>query len=123
MDFRSHRLAKGGWTAVNNFRKIHSETAKKSKYASVVKTAEDIEREANQTEQAMDEDSSEEEVQVAESKAKKEYTIDDIMQLDTKLSISKKKKTPVDNKSRGIKKEKKKVQAKKSKKIIKFWWW
>lgn len=70
----------------------------------------------------MDEDSSEEEVQVVQSKSKKDYSIDDIMQLDSKLSISKKKQAPVpmDNKSRGIKKERKKVQAKKSKKIVKF---
>jgi hypothetical protein len=42
MDFRSHRMALGGFTAVNNFRKIHSENAKKSKYESVVKTSEQL---------------------------------------------------------------------------------
>jgi hypothetical protein len=36
-------MAMGGLTAVNNFRKIHSENAKKSKYASIVKTAEELE--------------------------------------------------------------------------------
>lgn len=44
MDFRSHKMAKGGWTGMHNFRKIHSEKSKKSKYASVVKTEEDLEK-------------------------------------------------------------------------------
>ncbi|CDW87144.1 UNKNOWN [Stylonychia lemnae] len=121
MDFRSHKMAKGGWTGVNNFRKIHSENAIKSKYESVVKTNEDLERDAQNKEQQMESDS-EEEVQVAQSKAKKNYTIDDIMQLDSKLSIGKKKKqaAPALQASNPVKKEKKKVFSKKSKKIIKF---
>jgi hypothetical protein len=40
----------------------------------------------------MESDDSEEEVQASASKAKKNYTIDDIMQLDSKLNIGKKKK-------------------------------
>jgi len=40
-------MAKGGFTAMHNFRKIHSENAKKSKYASIVKTIEDLEAEKN----------------------------------------------------------------------------
>lgn len=40
MDFRSHKMAKGGYAATNVFRKHLSETAQKSKYVGVVKTAE-----------------------------------------------------------------------------------
>ncbi len=126
MDFRSHRMAKGGWTAVNTFRKIHSENAKQSKYISVVKTAEELEAEARNAEARMEEDSESDDdnqVQVAQSRSKKDYTIDDIMQLDSKLSLGKKKgqAVPMQTDSKGIKKkEKKKVQAKRSKKIIKF---
>jgi len=43
MDFRSHKMAKGGWTGVNNFRKIHSKNAIKSKFESIVKTNEMLE--------------------------------------------------------------------------------
>lgn len=82
-----------------NFRKIHSENAKKSKYESVVKTKEDLEKEEydnlNNADMQDDSDEEEEQQQVATSKAagkKKNYTIDDIMQLDTKLSIGNKKK-------------------------------
>ena len=45
MDFRSHKMAKGGWTGMYNFRKMHSETAKRSKYESIVKTREELDRE------------------------------------------------------------------------------
>lgn len=69
----------------------------------------------------MDEESSEEEEkpQVAKSK---QYTVDDIMSLGSKLNISKKKKNtvPVQENSKFIKKEKKKRHAKKSQKIVKF---
>jgi hypothetical protein len=63
-----------------------------------------------------DESSSDDEVKVVQSRSKKDYTIDDIMQLDN-ITIGKKK---VQQESKAIKKPKKKVQAKKSKKIIKF---
>lgn len=127
MDFRSHKMAKGGWTGMYNFRKIHSESAQKSKYPTVVKTKEDLEREEQEQSEAMEE--SEEEVQVATSKpavakgGKKAYSIDDIMHLDSQLTIGKKKKQAavvVAAKEENKKKEKKKVFTKKSKKIIKF---
>jgi hypothetical protein len=51
MDFRSHKMARGGWTGVHNFRKIHSKTATKSKYESIVKTTEDLERDEQNQEQ------------------------------------------------------------------------
>eukprot|EP00347_Sterkiella_histriomuscorum_P023071 403336062 len=126
MDFRSHKMAKGGWTGMYNFRKMHSATAKRSKYESIVKTQEELDREEIEREnhQDMEDESSEEEVApvVVTSKAKKDYSIDDIMQLESKLSIGKKKKqTPVvAATSNPVKKEKKKVFSKKSKKIIKF---
>lgn len=132
-DFRSHKMAKGGWTGMYNFRKIHSENAHKSKYPTVVKTKEDLEKEEIEQEHNQDmedEESEEEKVQVATSKAAKKdkksnaYTIDDIMELDSKLTIGKKKKQSapvvVAKKDDDKKKEKKKVFTKKSKKIIKF---
>lgn len=113
-------MAKGGLTGMYNFRKIHSKTAIISKYTSIVKTAEDLENEKLNKVEHM-ESESDEEVQVAQSSAKKNYTIDDIM-LDSKLSISKKKPAAVIvNAKKSNQKEKKKVFSKKSKKIIKFW--
>lgn len=38
----------GGLTGMYNFRKMYSEKATKSKYETIVKTAEDLEKEANQ---------------------------------------------------------------------------
>lgn len=62
MDFRSHKMANGGLAAINTFRKLHSENAKKSKYASIVRTAEEIEAEAKRPkDQDMQESSSDEE--------------------------------------------------------------
>ncbi len=68
-------------------------------------------------------------MQVATSKPKKDYSIEDIMQLDKKLSLGKKKAgaaaatndVEMADKSKKIKKsDRKKVQAKRSKRIIKF---
>jgi hypothetical protein len=42
-DFRTHKLTMGGYTAPNTFRKTYSEKAKRSKYESIVKTAEELE--------------------------------------------------------------------------------
>lgn len=128
-------MAKGGWTGMYNFRKIHSENALKSKYPTVVKTMEDLEKEELEQEHNQDmedEESEEEKMQVATSKQATKndkkagaYTIDDIMELDSKLTIGKKKKQSapvvVAKKDDAKKKEKKKVFTKKSKKIIKFW--
>ena len=54
-------MAKGGWTGMHNFRKIHSDKAIKSKYASIVKTKEDLEKEDQDNENQMQDDSSDEE--------------------------------------------------------------
>lgn len=67
MDFRSHKMAKGGTTGMYNFRKVHSKNAKRSKYEAIVKTTEDLERERLEKEQEMedmDEESEEEEEKV-----------------------------------------------------------
>ena len=108
-----------------NFRKMYSETAEKSEYTSIVKTREELDREAAQED--MEEDSeSEEEVEQQKSKRtaeSKKYSVADIMELGTKLSINKKKKgaakedVPMDSQSKGIKKKK---HWKKSQRIIKF---
>ena len=104
-DFRSHRMATGGRTAVHNFRKIHSEASKKSKYASVVKTTEElVDEEASMT--GENEQSEQEEAQVAQSKPKKDLSVNDIMDLD-RLTIGK-KQAVVNEQSKGIKKPNKK---------------
>jgi len=125
-DFRSHRMAQGGRTGMYNFRKMYSETAEKSEYTSIVKTREELDREAAQED--MEEDSeSEEEVEQQKSKRtaeSKKYSVEDIMELASKLSINKKKMgaaakedVPMDSQSKGIKKKK---HWKKSQRIIKF---
>ena len=92
MDFRSHKMAKGGLACVNTFRKANSVNAIKSKYTSVVRTAEQIADEEAQA--ALDKDdymeSEEEEQEVKSITKKKAYTINDIMEIDTKLSLKKK---------------------------------
>lgn len=125
MDFRSHKMALGGTTAMHNFRKIHSALSKKSKYPTIVKTTADLEREALEelnrmevVESAEEDDggASPVEMQYAKSKAKKDYSIADIMELESKLSINKKKPQPKQDQSKPIqKKEKKKYQTKRSK--------
>jgi hypothetical protein len=42
LDFRSHKMAKGGYAATNVFRKHLSDKSIKSKYTSIVKTAEEL---------------------------------------------------------------------------------
>ena len=106
-----------------NFRKMYSETAEKSEYTAIVKTTEDLEKEAAQEHELMEEDSeSEAEVKPKKAAESKRYTVDDIMELGTKLSINKKKKAaakdvPKESDSKGIKKKK---HWKKSQRIIKF---
>ena len=43
LDFRSHKMIGGGLTSANNFRKMYSANAKKSKYTPVVRLPEEIE--------------------------------------------------------------------------------
>jgi hypothetical protein len=45
LDFRSHKIAGSGFASVGNFRKMHSATAKRSKYDSRVQTASEIAQE------------------------------------------------------------------------------
>jgi hypothetical protein len=92
LDFRSHKMAKGGYAATNTFRKHLSEKTTKSKYTSVVKTREELDKEEAdaQFEDVEDEELVEEEVLPKAKKSK--ATIDDIVQLSSKLTLSKKKK-------------------------------
>ncbi len=119
-------MSNGGYAAVGVFRKHLSEKTEKSKYPTIVKTAEDIEAEENEKANRMEEDSSSEDEapQVAVSAPKpKNYTIADIMTLDKSLQITKKQKktdqAAPEVKSKAIKKKK---HAKKSQKIVKFWY-
>jgi len=116
MDFRSHKIEKGGYTGVHNFRK------KKAKYETVVKTIEELEREERVKEEEkklepvpMEEESDEEVEPVPD---KKKYSVNDLMELEN-LSI--KKKVPVQQQSKQIsKKQSKKKKSKSQRKIIKF---
>ncbi len=45
MDFRSHKMPKGGYAAIGTFRKHLSENSIKTKYPTIVRTAEEIEEE------------------------------------------------------------------------------
>ena len=45
MDFRSHKMPRGGYAAIGVFRKHLSEASIKTKYPTIVRTAEEIEAE------------------------------------------------------------------------------
>ena len=127
-DFRSHKMPNGGLAAIGVFRKHLSDKTEKSKYPTIVKTAEMLAAEEAEEANKMNDSSSEDEVpQIAISAPKaKTYTIDDIMTLDKSLKLTKKKGgeaaavAAVDEASKGIRKKKKVKHAKKSQKIIKF---
>ena len=95
LDFRVHKMKYGGRTAVNTFRKVNSENAKKSKYATIVRTAAQIEAEekakAEQAEAMMEfeDEQQPEATQISSSK----ITIEDLAAMTDKLTIGKKKKT------------------------------
>ena len=50
MDFRSHKMPKGGYAAIGVFRKHLSENSIKTKYPTIVRTAEEIEEDAKKPE-------------------------------------------------------------------------
>lgn len=77
---------------MHTFRKAKSENSIKTKYPTIVRTREEIDAEEQQAlvEDAAFEDVEEEE-ELPKKKSQKNYTIDDIMQLDTSLTLSKKK--------------------------------
>ncbi len=118
-------MANGGLAAIGVFRKHLSNNTVKTKYPTIVKTAEMLAAEEDEKANRMDESSSDNEddaPQVAVSAPKaKNYTIDDIMTLDKSLQITKKQKkeepAAVQAKSKPIKKKK---HAKKSQKIMRF---
>lgn len=119
MDFRSHKMVDGGFACVGTFRKNRSSNSIKSKYVSIVRTAEEIQEDEERERQAMQIEKEEEMKPVKVVKRKPVATIDDItMTMDSKLSISKKKTTEIQSKT--ITKEKKKKHAKRSQKIVKF---
>jgi len=93
LDFRSHKMANGGYAATNTFRKHRSATSTKSKYTSVVKTREELDlEEAAALAEPEYESMEEEEVVVVEApKKKSKATVEEIMDLSSKLSLSRKK--------------------------------
>ncbi len=52
-DFRSHKMVNGGLAAIGVFRKHRSENAVKTKYPTIVRTAEEIEAEEAEKNNAM----------------------------------------------------------------------
>ena len=119
-------MPNGGLAAIGVFRKHLSDKTEKSKYPTIVKTAEMLAAEEAEEANKMNDSSSEDEApQIAISAPKaKTYTIADIMTLDKSLKLTKKKggeaAATVDEASKGIRKKKKVKHAKKSQKIIKF---
>ena len=92
MDFRSHKMgARGGLACINTFRKANNPNAKQSKYLHTVRTTEMIERDEAIANNKMIVESSEDEEPVVAVAQSKNYTVDDIMSLGNKLSLSKKK--------------------------------
>lgn len=133
MDFRSHKMERGGYAATNTFRKHLSDKTIKSPYVSIVKTAEDLAAEAEEAAQKMDSDFEDvEEEKVVQKSKKTTYTVDDIVGgMDKSLKISKNKKNKksedvtmaaASSDSKTIKKNDKykKKHARKSQKIVKF---
>lgn len=84
-DFRSHKLAQGGYAARNTFRKTYKEGSKKSKYETIVKTQEELDNGPVTVVSA-----SEDEIEIERIKPQKKYTVEDIMGIDN-MKISKKK--------------------------------
>lgn len=76
IDFRDHKMAGAGFASVGNFRKSMSDRSIPNKYASVSKTAEDLEAEKIAEEIAAQAkmDESDNEVDIGQV----EYTVDDI---------------------------------------------
>jgi len=106
-------MINGGLAAIGVFRKHLSANSIKTKYPTIVRTAEEIEAdELSGGNQMVVDDVSSSESEVEEKKLpakKKNYTIDDIMSLDKSLKITKNKKevvaVPVETKSKNIKKK------------------
>ena len=118
-------MANGGLAAIGVFRKHLSNNTIKTKYPTIVKTAEQLANEEEEKANRMEESSEEEAApQVAVSAPRpKNYTISDIMTLD-KIQLTKKQKkgetvtvAVPESKSKTIKKKK---HAKRSQKIVKF---
>ena len=124
MDFRSHKMARGGTTGTRNFRKINSKNATKSKYEHTVRTAEEIaiaEGKTTDSEEEQEADMEMDQEAAVVSSAKKDYGIDDIMQLGNKLHLGKKRPTEVTKViSKNNKKKPAKKQAAKSQKMMRF---
>ena len=85
-------MANGGLAAIGVFRKHTSANAQKTKYPTIVRTAEQIEAEENEAANVMVVDSSSSDEEEVPAKKQKNYTIDDIMTLDKSLQITKKQK-------------------------------
>ena len=81
-------MINGGLAAKNSFRKKNAVNAIQTKYPTTVVTAEEV-AERDRLREADNLDMESEEEVVVQAKSKKSYTIDDIMQLDKKLQITK----------------------------------
>lgn len=89
-DFRSHKMENGGLTAWGTFRKALSNKSKKSRWDSVVKTREMIEREEREKAGMPEELMSDEEIIVGQST--KVTTADDLTHMMSGVIIDKNKK-------------------------------
>ena len=131
LDFRSHKMASSGFASIGNFRKMMSSRSKKSKYAAVNMTPEQLEAQRIQEEmmkemQQNEKEESDSDVDIAD--VKKAPTVDDIMNgLDKQMKLAKKKKgeaVPITKKiykpGERIAELKKKSKGKRSRKQLMF---
>ena len=92
IDLRIQKMGEmGGSVLKNNFRKKETVNSTKSKFETIIKTREDLDREAQEAEAEMKLDQLPKRKISGPKKQKKEATMDDLMQLE-KLTIGKKKK-------------------------------
>ena len=75
-------MAGGGYTGVGTFRKTYQKNAKPPKYQTFVKTTEELEKENNDQDADIAEED-DNEVQVAVSTNNKDYSIEDIMKMES----------------------------------------
>ena len=129
LDFRSHKMEKGGLCAIGVFRKHLSKNAKKSRWETVVKTRAELDAEEKGETTATEMEAEETPMQAVSQKVTKE-TMDELMAMTEKMALEKKRKKSkkadadmdvdsapkVSIKSKAISKRKKKDPFKKSKK-------
>ena len=89
LDFRCHKMAGGAQAAIGVFRKLNNPNAKQSKYATIIRTAEDIAREEAGAAAMQDED---QEIVAVKSAVATKEAMDELAALTEKMTLDKKAK-------------------------------